>query len=358
MRWIGVGWAVLSLASLSFAQWQKTLKEICHALSLPSFSPVNSVPLKNPSDFSPVALGWTLKSPDGKFAFAISDKEGKTLYEFGLDTPFWHESSFKQIKERILSRFGSFLSDGQWHFLYRGLSCYGVAVQKGMTVRMEVKTFEPLSDGREDGVWRPPLKAFSSPLPSSPRRFVAPFSSFLLLPSLRSTHAASCAMWAIGVGVVNEREPYQKVIGDFSGLITRCLCDLPERPFVHEIERGLPLFLKLRGKKGKVKTFLLSQTSWATLKGELEKNKFALVTFLYRKDQREKKRALLRVEGTTVLVVGFLETHDGVFLLSLPPLSVTEKPKKVKGFSEGLSLFRLNGPSVNIVFAFPSLEGD
>jgi len=53
-------------------------------------------------------------------------------------------------------------------------------------------------------------------------------------------------MWAMVVGVVNEKEAYQKVIGDFSGLITRCLCDLPEKPFVHEIEKGLSLFLKLR----------------------------------------------------------------------------------------------------------------
>jgi hypothetical protein len=49
------------------------------------------------------------------------------------------------------------------------------------------------------------------------------------------------------VEVVGEREAYQKVIGDFSGLITRCLCDLPEKPFAHEIERGLSLFLKLWG---------------------------------------------------------------------------------------------------------------
>jgi hypothetical protein len=163
MRWIGVGWAVLSLASLSFAQWQKTLKEICRSLSLPSFSPLHSVQLKNPSDFSPVALGWTLKSPDGKFAFAISDKEGKTLYEFGLATPFWHESQFQPIKERLLSRFGSFLSDGQWHFLYRGLSCHGIAVQKGMTVRVEVKTFEPLSDGRGMGFGVPLQRLFLFP---------------------------------------------------------------------------------------------------------------------------------------------------------------------------------------------------
>ncbi|MFA0738517.1 MAG: hypothetical protein LKKZDAJK_001628 [Candidatus Fervidibacter sp.] len=56
MQWIRVGWVVLSLASLSFTQWQKTLKELCRSLSLPSFSPLHSVQLKNPSDFSPVAL--------------------------------------------------------------------------------------------------------------------------------------------------------------------------------------------------------------------------------------------------------------------------------------------------------------
>ena len=131
MRLIGAGWAILSLSSLSLAQWQKTLKEICHSLFLPSFPSLHFVQLKNPFRFSPVALGWTLKSPDGKFAFAISDKEGKTLYEFGLDTPFWHESRFQPIKERLLSRFGSFLSDGQWHFLYRGYLAMGLPSRRG-----------------------------------------------------------------------------------------------------------------------------------------------------------------------------------------------------------------------------------
>ena len=48
MQWIRVGWAILSLASLSFAQWQKTLKEICHSLFLPSFPSLHFVQLKNP----------------------------------------------------------------------------------------------------------------------------------------------------------------------------------------------------------------------------------------------------------------------------------------------------------------------
>lgn len=48
MRLIGVGWVVLSLASLSFAQWQKTLKELCRSLSLPSFSPFTPSHSKTP----------------------------------------------------------------------------------------------------------------------------------------------------------------------------------------------------------------------------------------------------------------------------------------------------------------------
>jgi len=62
------------VCSPTFAQWQKTVKDFCQLVRLPNFSPVQSVPLKNLSDFSPIATGWTLKSPDGKFAFAITDR--------------------------------------------------------------------------------------------------------------------------------------------------------------------------------------------------------------------------------------------------------------------------------------------
>jgi hypothetical protein len=351
-RWV-LGWLVVMVCSPVFSQWQKTVKDFCQAVGLPPFSPVQSVPLKNLSNFSTIAIGWTLKNLNGEIAFAITDREGKILYEFGLGSPLWHESRFKQSKERIINRFGSFLSDGDWHFLYRGLGGYGLAVKKGMTVRVDARTFEPWGEGKEDA-------SFSQPHPSfhlSSNRLLVSFG-FPVLPSLRSTHAASCAMWAIGVGVVGDKEPYQKVIGDFSGLITRCLCDLPDKPFVHEIERGLPLFLKLRGRKGTVKTFTLSQTSLAALKQQFEKNKIAIVTFLYRKDQKEQKKALWRVDGTTVLSIGFWESPHGFFLISIPPSTIDDKPKKISGWSEGITIFRLDGPAANIVFAFPSLEGE
>lgn len=223
-----------------------------------------------------------------------------------------------------------------------------------MTIRVDARTFELWGEGKEDASFSLSRPSF----PPSPSNHLFVSFGFPVLPALRSTHAASCAMWAMGVGVVNEKEPYQKVIGDFSGLITRCLCDLPDKPFVHEIEKGLPLFLKLRGKKGKVKTFVLSQTPWANLKRQFEKSKIAFVTFLYRKDQKEPKKALWRVDGTTVLSIGFWESPHGFFLIAIPPSTINDKPKKISGWSEGITIFRLDGPAVNIVFAFPSLEGD
>ena len=356
MRQWALSWLVVTVCSPAFSQWQKAVKDFCQSVRLPTFSPVQSFPLKNLSDFSPVATGWTLRSPDGKFAFAITDQKGKTLYEFGLGSPFWHESKFKQAKERMINRFGSFLSDGDWHFLYRGLGSYGLAVKKGMTIRVDARNFELWGEGKEDASFSQPHPSFPSSPSNSNRLFVS--FGFPVLPSIRSTHAASCAMWAMGVGVVGDKEPYQKVIGDFSGLITRCLCDLPDKPFVHEIEKGLPLFLKLRGKKGTVKTFVLSQTPWSNLKRQFEKSKIAFVTFLYRKDQKEPKKALWRVDGTTVLSIGFWESPHGFFLVAIPPSTINDKPKKISGWSEGITIFRLDGPAVNIVFAFPSLEGD
>jgi len=341
------GLVLLFLSAPPSPGFQETVKAFCRKAALPSFSPVRTLPLCRPSDFSPVALAWELKSPDGHFAWAITDLSGKTLFELGFSRPFWQRTD---LKERLLTRFGSFLSDGTWHFLYRGLGGYGLAVKKGMTVRVDARTFDPWGDGKDDAAFSLPRPPF--PPPSSDRLFVS--FGFPLLPTLRSTHATACAMWARGRGVVSEKEPFQTLIGSLSGLITRCLCDLPEKPFVHEIERGLPLFLRLQGKSGKVTSFLFSQTSWSTPKNTLQRQKVALVTFLYRREQREREKALWRVEGTTVLAIGFWESRHGIFLLALSPSFPSDPPCFVSSFLDGVTLFRLDGPAVNLVFTFPT----
>lgn len=339
--------------SLSFCQGVDTFSSFCSKLKLPKFNPINSVNLKNLSDFSTVAVGWRLRSSDGKSAWGITDKSGREVYEFGFGEPFWVAWE-KVLREKILFRFGQFLSDGEWHFLYRGLCGYGMAVKKGMTIRIEGRNLENWGEGREDGVWRGSGKI--SVKAKGDEIFFIKFK-YPSLPTLRSTHATSIAMWAIGEGLVSEKEPYQAVIGSISGLITRCLCDLPEKPFVHEIERGLPLFLKLRGKSGKVETFLLSETPWEKVKRKFLEGKVAFVTFLYRKDQRERKNALYRVDSITVLALGFWESPKGVYLITISPRNSFEKPKEIKGWFDGVTLVRLDGPTFNIVFSFPTVEG-
>ena len=192
-----IRWLAVTVCVSAFVQWQKTLKVVCYALSLPPFSPIRSLPLSRLPDFAPSAIAWELKSPDGKTAWAITDLSGKTLYEFGFSKPFWQR---KELKERLLTRFGSFLSDGSWHFLYRGLAGYGLAVKKGMTIRVEARLLESWGDGREDAPFFPSSSfPFSSSLPSSSETFLVSFG-FPVLPTIRSTHATSLAMWAMGRG--------------------------------------------------------------------------------------------------------------------------------------------------------------
>jgi len=121
-------------------------------VKLPSFKPVRSINLKSLSDFSTVALGFELESEKGLKAWAITSRDGNEVYEFGFGEPFWRRWE-KVLRERVIFKFGQFLSDGEWHFLYRGLLGYGVAVKKGMTIRVEGRSVENWGDGREDGVW-------------------------------------------------------------------------------------------------------------------------------------------------------------------------------------------------------------
>ncbi|MEM0503204.1 MAG: hypothetical protein QXT58_00680 [Archaeoglobaceae archaeon] len=345
---------VILFCSLSFGQRvSDVVNSFCQKVKLPSFKPVRSINLKSLSDFSTVALGFELESEKGLKAWAITSRDGNEVYEFGFGEPFWRRWE-KVLRERVIFKFGQFLSDGEWHFLYRGLLGYGVAVKKGMTIRVEGRSVENWGDGREDGVWALFKKVSTS---SRDGNIVLANFNFPLLPTLRSTHATSLAMWAIGEGIVSSKEPYQAVIGSIHGLITRCLCDLPDKPFVHEIERGLPSFLKLRGKVGRVQTFLLSETPWAKIRENFLGGKVAFVSSLFRKDQKQKEMALYRIDGITSLALGFWESKYGVYLIVLSPQNILEKPKEVKGWLDGVSLINVDGPSVNLVFSFPILEG-
>ena len=256
----------------------------------------------------------------------------------------------KVFREKMLTRYGTFLADGVYHWLYRGLCGYGLAVQKGMVVRMDLRTFDLLPDGRGDGVWENPL--LPSPLKVQGNRIFNVFG-FPLLPTLRSSHATAAAMWLLGKQIVDEKTPYQAVIGSLSGLISRCLCDHPEKPFVHEIEKGVLNFLRLQGRKGfSMKTFLASETSWKNIREKLRENKSALLTILYRKEQRKREDALMRRDGTSLLVIGFWESPFGIYLLTLSPLPATEKPKKVDRLADGVNLVQYNGPRVNLILTF------
>lgn len=339
---------VILLPSLSFCQWTETLSAFCRIFQIPPFTPTRSLTLKRLSDFSPVALAWELRNSRGQVAFAITDLNKTTLYELSFSDPFWMRE--KVFREKMLTRYGSFLSDGVYHWLYRGLCKYGLAVQKGMVVRMNLRTFDLLPDGRDDGVWEKPFSHL--PLKVQGNRTFSVFG-FLLLPTLRSSHATAAAMWLLGKQIVDEKTPYQAVIGSLSGLISRCLCDHPEKPFVHEIEKGVLNFLRLQGRKGvSLKTFLASETPWTSIREKLRENKSALLTILYRKEQKRKEDALMRRDGTSLLVIGFWESPFGIYLFTLSPLPATEKPKKVDRLADGVTLIRYDGPCVNLVLTF------
>lgn len=144
---------VILFCSLSFGQRvSDVVNSFCQKVKLPSFKPVRSINLKSLSDFSTVALGFELESEKGLKAWAITSRDGNEVYEFGFGEPFWRRWA-KVLRERVIFKFGQFLSDGEWHFLYRGLLGYGVAVKKGMTIRVEGRSVENWGDGREDGVW-------------------------------------------------------------------------------------------------------------------------------------------------------------------------------------------------------------
>ncbi len=346
----------LFLSEGTSQEWRQIVASFCQAVNIPPFQPIRSIPLKNLSSFSTVAFGWELRNGKGQRAWAIVSLDGR-LWELGLGTPWWQRWK-GPLKERVLTRYGTFLSDGSWHWLYRGLGGYGIAVQKGMTVRVEARTLELWGDGEKDGVF-PPQGKREPPFKGAPPTINRPFltKGFPLLPTLRSSHATAAAMWAIGEGITLPKEPPPALIGSLSGVISRCLCDLPERPWVHELERGIPLFLKARGRDGSVQTFLHSQTPFPSLTGPFKRNGSALVTFTYLSEQVKKDAALLRMDGTTVLAIGYWESPSSPFLIALSPLPLWEKGKeKVRGLEEGVILYRWDGPATNVVVAFFSIK--
>ncbi len=372
MRWLLCFWVFLGLGLTNGAtqEWRQTVNAFCQATNLAPLQPMCSVPLKELTSFSPVAFGWELKNEKGQRAWAIVSLDGQ-LWELGLGEPWW-KAWEKTLKGKILTCYGSFLSDGSWQWLYRGLGGYGLAVQKGMTLRVEGRTGDLWSDGLKDKVFSKPQNARDktqgqkrtvkrgTPLASVRDKEAKLFVNFGFpaFPTLRSSHATAAAMWAAGEKVKQPKEPIPALIGSLSGVITRCLCDLPEKPWVHELERGLPMFLRARGQNGSVQTFLRSESSFNTVSAALRRNKGALVTFTYRAEQKQKASALLRTEGTTVLAIGYWDSPFGSFLIALSPLPAEGKGKEtVKGWEEGVILYRWEGPATNIVVAIVCLSG-
>ncbi|MBC7326734.1 hypothetical protein H5T87_01295 [bacterium] len=136
-----------------------------------------------------------------------------------------------------------------------------------------------------------------------------------------NSHATASAILLAQLGL-GGKEPEKVFIASLNVFIEKCLCNLPGKPLIYDIGKGLRDFAKYKGKDLEVREIYKLKSGENPLdfyKREISWGRAAIVSFIYDREGREPDRAKERREADSYVGVGYLslplEGKENIFLL-------------------------------------------
>lgn len=322
-----------------------------------------------------VAKGWeVIKSKDEKevIGWIISDVAVRQIFEFGYGDAPW-KRAMREVKRRKVMHgikfFGfSPLSQRKFNvhytFLYAGIGWQAMVVER----RIRVKDGK-IVRGPNVEVWLSNLKlsyirdswAYRWNAFNVDREGFAYLSKVPIYPLFRNSHVTAIAQWCSYWGV-GRGKPWKVIAGMADGVIGRCLCNLPDKPYVYEIGKRWGRFLRSVGYSGRIREKVRDSGGWfwkarfKDVRKFIDNGKPVLVTFEYRKAQRRsREKALQRRDSVSAIAVGYWVNKLGRFLIchnGLMSYERMESTGKGSGCERmGVVFYNFDGPCANIVIA-------
>ncbi|MFH1777387.1 MAG: hypothetical protein ABH952_07515 [Candidatus Omnitrophota bacterium] len=151
-------------------------------------------------------------------------------------------------------------------------------------------------------------------------------------PYLRSTHSIAVAGLLNYLGMKDKKLPLKAFIAGITTYIEKCLCDLPEKPIIWKIGKGIKEFSVYQGyrieidEKCRYSANTEEEIQFADLKIKINKTYPVIVTFLYEPHyHHDLETARQRITGSSVIGTGYLEYQIGQYLAGLDGLFKDEE---------------------------------
>jgi len=140
--------------------------------------------------------------------------------------------------------------------------------------------------------------------------------SFPRLNFFLNSHSTASASLLATLGF-RGNEPEKVFIASLNVFIEKCLCNLPGKPLVYDIKRGLEDFAKYKGKNLEVKEvyrFGSEENALQFYKREIDERRAVIVSFVYDKEGRKRDRARERRETDSYLGIGYIPKTNFLIL--------------------------------------------
>lgn len=318
---------------------------------------------------NPAAYCFSIFEKDRDLGYLILE-EGRDnpVQEFSISLPPHRRNLPGQYQEKIQARLPSPLKLGPARFLY---PCPGVYLVEFPLSEDNQPAGATYLDLRSLLVVKPfPI---SQKFPSFPQSR-NPHFSFRYLEDVpiyqffRSTHPLAAAEVLEYRGLRREGEPIKAFIAGLASFLEECLCDLPEKPSIWQVEKGVEGFSAYRQnkleviEKCKYSEVTEERITFDDYKRAIDAEQPVIVTFLYDPEYRRGLGiASQRMSGVSVAGVGYLSDETGNYIIGHDGLFLGEEPLSRKGKEPwarpGVTFYNWDGNYSNIILAFVNRPG-